>query len=123
MVMNCAKGSRATDIDFLRRVIAAGDVDTVPATGATLDAVIADLSTALVLVDVGAASKVYIIAPPKVVRAWALLRGTAGAPAFPELGILGGSISGAIVVPSDALTDTVVVIDAAQVAADTGPVL
>lgn len=113
----------ATDTDFFRAIIENNDVDTVASSGATLDAVIADLSTALVLISIGANSRIYICAPPKVVRAWALLRGTSGAPAFPELGILGGTIAGASVVPSDALSDTVVIVDAAQVAADSGPVL
>jgi Phage capsid family len=112
----------ATDVEFIRRILADGDVDTISSTGATLDAVVADLSTGLVLVNVGSNSRVYIIAPPKIVRAWALLRGTSGAPAFPELGILGGSISGATVVASNALTDKILIVDAQQVAVDAGPV-
>jgi hypothetical protein len=111
----------ATDVDFFRRIIADG-VDSVSSTGATADAVVNDLTTALVLIDIGANSKVYICAPPKVVRAWALLRGPSGAPVFPDLGILGGTINGAIVAPSDALTDTVVIVDARQIVADSGPV-
>jgi hypothetical protein len=112
----------ATDVEFIRRILADGDVDAVTSTGASLDAIIADLTTALVLVNVGANSRVYVIAPPKVIRAMALMRGTSGAPAFPELGILGGSISGATVVASDALMDKILILDAAQCAVDSGPV-
>jgi hypothetical protein len=113
--------ARATDVDFLGRIIAS-DVEIVTSTGPSLDAIIADLSTALVLIDVSATSKVYMIAPPTLIRAMALMRGTGGAPAFPELGILGGSISGVTVVASDALAGTVVILDATQCAADTGPI-
>jgi hypothetical protein len=115
--------SRATDVDFFRRIIENGDVDVVPSSGSTADAVINDLTTALVLIDIGANSKVYICAPPKILRSWSLLRGASGAPVFPDLTILNGTINGAIVAPTDALTDTVVIVDARQIVADTGPIL
>ena len=53
----------------------------------------------------------------------ALLRSSGGAPAFPDLGILGGNISGVVVVPSDALTNKAILLDAAQAVVDVGPII
>jgi HK97 family phage major capsid protein len=113
----------AVDGDFLTSIISNPNVDVVASSGATAEAVIADLSAALVLLATGANSKVYIVTPPKVAKAWSLLRGASGAPVFPDLGISGGSISGVNVVCSDALSDSVLVIDAAQIAADASVVV
>jgi HK97 family phage major capsid protein len=113
----------AVDVDFLSSIVSNAGVDTIASSGATPDAVIADLSAALVLLDTGANSKVYAVVPPKIAKAWSLLRGASGAPLFPDLGISGGSISGVVVVPSDALTDSIVVLDAAAFAADVSVVV
>jgi hypothetical protein len=77
----------------------------------------------MALINLGANSKVYLIAPPKWIRVVALTRTSGGAPAFPGLDILGGSISGIAVLPSDALTDTAILLDASQCAVDVGPIL
>jgi hypothetical protein len=126
--------ARATDIAFVDAIVGDGSVDSVPSSGSTLSAIASDLATAMALINLGApkadmyrsdlaASKVYLIAPPKWIRVVALMRTAGGAPAFPELGILGGSISGIAVLPSDALTDKAILLDASQCAVDAGPII
>ena len=77
----------------------------------------------MALINLGANSKVYLIAPPKWIRVVALTRTSGGAPAFPDLGILGGSISGITVLPSDALTNKAILLDASQCSVDAGPIV
>src|SRR5262249_33428469 len=115
--------ARATDIAFVDAIVGDGSVDSVPSSGSTLSAIASDLATAMALINLGANSKVYLIAPPKWIRVVALMRTAGGAPAFPEIGILGGSISGIAVLPSDALTDRAILLDASQCAVDAGPII
>jgi hypothetical protein len=115
--------AKAIDLKFVDTIISDGSVDSIPSSGSTLSAIASDLATAMALINLGANSKVYLIAPPKWIRAVALTRTSGGAPAFPGLEILGGSISGIAVLPSDALTDTVLLLDAAQCAVDVGPII
>ena len=115
--------AKATDLKFVDTIISDGSVDSVPSSGSTLSAIASDLATAMALINLGANSKVYLIAPPKWIRVVALTRTSGGAPAFPGLDILGGSISGIAVLPSDALTDTAILLDASQCAVDVGPIL
>jgi hypothetical protein len=115
--------AKATDLKFFDTIISDGSVDTVPSSGSTLSTITSDLATAMALINLGANSKVYLIAPPKWIRVVALTRTSGGAPAFPDLDILGGSISGIAVLSSDALTDTAILLDAAQCAVDVGPII
>jgi len=110
--------ARVTDADFLNSITTNSDVENITATGSDLSAFIADLNVALAIIEVGSTSRLYLIAPPRIVKALALMRGTAGAPAFPNLTIRGGDIAGVTVTPSDALTDKIVLVDAQQIAAD-----
>jgi hypothetical protein len=115
--------AKATDLKFTDALINDSSVDDIASSGSTLSAIASDLSTAMALLNLGANSKVYLIAPPKWVRVVALTRTSGGAPAFPQLEILGGSISGIAILPSDALNDTAILLDAAQCAVDVGPII
>jgi hypothetical protein len=99
------------------------DVENSNATGSDLSAFLADLNVALAVLEMGSTSRVYMIAPPRLVKAIALMRGSTGALSFPNLTIRGGDISGITVTPSDALTDSIVILDAQQVAADASVVV
>jgi len=112
--------AKATDLKFLADI--GTDGDSIASTGTTPSAISNDLATAAALLDLGANSKIFLIAPAKWIRVVALTRTSGGAPAFPDLRILGGSISGITVLPSDGLSDKAVVLDAAQCAVDAGPI-
>jgi hypothetical protein len=79
----------------------------------------ADLATAVTAMETGSDSKVFAIAPPAVVKAAAMERGSGGAPTFPNVKINGGDANGITILPSDSLVDTVVVVNARQCAAFT----
>ena len=91
-------------------------------TGTSAAQIAADIAEALEHLTYGADARLYLIAPVKYAKAIAMARGTAGSPAFPEASLLGGSISGMQIVPSDAAED-VVILDASQMAVDGGTVV
>lgn len=76
----------------------------------------ADIAAAAASLTLGAGSRLYLGLPPSVAVALSLKTGTDGAFLYPNLGPSGGSIGGIIAVATDALTDSAVLIDAAQVA-------
>jgi hypothetical protein len=78
----------------------------------------ADLDTALAAIATDATSKVYLAAPPDAVKIIARMTGSSGAPAFPNMTISGGDISGIVVIPSNALADQMVLLDATGIAVD-----
>lgn len=110
--------TREVDGAILSSVI---DVTGVISNSATGDFA-ADLKTAVTAMETSADSAVFAIAPPAVVKAAAFERGSGGAPTFPNVKINGGDANGITVLPSDALVDKTVIIDARQCAAfTTGP--
>jgi hypothetical protein len=83
----------------------------------------ADIENALKLMSLGQNSKVFCIAPPDWVKGASLERGSGGSPLFPNLRIDGGDINGVTVIPSDSLTDDVVLLDATRCIAASGTLL
>jgi len=113
------KLKRAIDSFFLNDIIGTTGIASNPGTGDFAH----DLETAAMAIHTSDDSKVYALAPPSVVKAAAFARGSGGAPTFPNVGINGGDARGIKLVPSDSLTNSVVVVDAAQCAAyASGPV-
>jgi HK97 family phage major capsid protein len=104
----------ATDVEFVGGIIGSHS-QSIASTGNFA----ADLESALAPLTLGATSRVFIIAPPAIVRSIALMRGTGGAPTFPDVGINGGVIAGMSLFASDALSNDAVVLDATAIAADT----
>jgi HK97 family phage major capsid protein len=90
----------------------------------------ADLQTLFAAVSLSSRSKPILVASPEVTKQLALLGTTDGAPAFPDLSIpQGGSISGVPLISVDELHahgaagadgDVLMLVDAAQIAADAG---
>jgi hypothetical protein len=115
--------AKATDLKFTDTLINDSSVDEITSSGSTLQAIASDLATAMALINLGANSKIYLVAPPKWIRVVALTRTAGGAPAFPQLEILGGNINGIIVIPSDALVDSAILLDASRCAVDVGPII
>jgi hypothetical protein len=83
----------------------------------------ADLENALKLMSLGQNSKVFCIAPVDWVKGAALERGSGGSPLFPALRVDGGDINGIVVIPSDSLSDDVVLLDASRCIASSGTLL
>jgi hypothetical protein len=115
--------AQETDRVFVETIIADGAIDSVTASGPSLDDFNHDLATAMVLLNLGANSKPYLLLPPKVMKVAAFMRGSGGSPAYPQLNVLGGSIAGIPVLPSNSLTNTIIALDASQIAADLGPII
>ena len=91
-------------------------------TGTSAAQITADIAEAMEHLTYGADARLYLIAPVMYCKAIAMARGAAGAAAFPDTTMLGGSISGMQIVPSDA-ADSVVILDASQMAVDGGIVV
>jgi hypothetical protein len=114
------KLKRAVDTFFLSDIIGTTGIVSNPGTGDFAR----DLEIAALQIHTSDDSRLYCVAPPSVVKAAAFARGTGGAPTFPNVGINGGDARGIKLIPSDSLTNSAVVLDAAQCAAYTdGPVV
>jgi hypothetical protein len=78
-----------------------------------------DLGNALALIETDKNSRLVLLASPSAVQQIALQHGTAG-PAFPNLNVDGGSISGIQVLATDALSDAAILLDGRSFGADLG---
>jgi len=105
----------ASDRAFFDIVTEPTDTPSSPSTGMDLTHFIADLDIALAAIKIDATSKV---ASPDAVKIIARMTGSSGAPAFPNMTISGGDINGIQVIPSNALADQMVLLDATGIAVD-----
>ena len=111
--------SVVTDQQFIA-LITAG-VTPIASSGSSVVAVRTDLAAALAGIETDAQSDIFVLVPAKIAKAWALTNTESGAPAFPEMGVLGGMIAGMrVIVTSGAADGTIVVADANQIAANAG---
>ena len=111
--------ARVVDESFLTSIT---DDTNVASNAATNDFFADDIVEALRAMDTGADFKIFVVLPPSLLKT-ITLRGTLFGTAWqPSLTITGGVAAGVAFVPSDALTDSVIVIDAAQVVAFSGAV-
>jgi HK97 family phage major capsid protein len=108
-----------TDSEFIR-LVTTGLVPLTSA-GATSNQIMQDISRLLNALDIDQSSKVYILAQPNTVKSIATkVSGTTGEFAFPTVGIQGGTLAGAEVIPSDGVPNgQMIAIDANAVAAST----
>ena len=110
----------ATDQLFLR-LITAG---LTPLGGSPSDP-LPDIGNALDQMTIGSASKPYLILTPDQAQRLATRATSTGAPAFPTMGIGGGTLAGIPVLVSDWVTITTgasaVLLDASMIAADAEP--
>lgn len=112
--------ARVSDEVFLTAISEVTGAYSTPGTGTSAAQIASDVGEALEHLTYGSDAKLYLIASPKYVKAMAMARGTAGAPAFPGVGCLGGDLQGITVVCSDAAQDSAYLIDASQVLCDPG---
>jgi hypothetical protein len=112
----------ATDRSFLA-LLAAGITPQL-SSGSTPAKILADIEAALVSMELGTASRLYLIAHSSVVRSLALRADTNGQSVFPTLTINGGSLAGINVIASDYMPTVaspsaplVLLVDASRIAA------
>jgi HK97 family phage major capsid protein len=103
-----------TDEEFFR-VITTG-VTNVASAGATSLQIMQDLANLLAAVELGSASKPYLVVQSATAKALSSKTTTTGHSAFPEMGPQGGTLCNIPTLVCDALTNgTVVLFDAAQI--------
>jgi hypothetical protein len=106
----------ATDAKFLALVTAGAPA--IPSSGVTANGAILDIRALLQSITTGAESKLFLIVPPAIGKAWSVLGDASGGKTFPDAVYNGGSIGGVEIVVSDgASTQTIVLIDATGIAA------
>jgi hypothetical protein len=111
-----------SDALFIASILETTGAYSVASTGVTAAAITLDLTEALDALEYGADARLFLVAPVEYVKRIAMARGTAGSPAFPAATVLGGSISGITIVPSDAAEDAIL-LDASQMAVDGGTIV
>lgn len=107
-----------TDSTFISLLKA--DVTPIASSGVNVAAVRRDLHAAFGAIQGDASSQYFILMPSGTAKALSFSIGESGAEAFPDLGPKGGSISKTPVVVTDAISGEIVVVDAAQIAANAG---
>jgi hypothetical protein len=107
----------AADLTFLSIISESTDVQSAASTGLTPTAFLSDLKDALLSLQLDSTSKVYLIVPPDVCMVVAMMNAS-GVMSFPSMGITGGTIQGVQVIPSNALTDQMILLDARGIAVD-----
>jgi HK97 family phage major capsid protein len=114
--------ARATDEAFVDALVAAS---TPIASGGD---VLEDIGALLAELNTGAASVVFLILPAVTAKRIITIPAnttppSTGVVAFPNMTLTGGTIAGVQVLVSDAITDQVIAVDAAQLAVDPGTVM
>jgi len=113
----------AMNAHFVAAIIPVGSPDpAIASSGADPDDVLADLRDAVDMLDVDQLSKLLIGVPPDVCARMAFM-GSIDGPAFPQMTPQGGFINGTRVIPTEALTDEVLVIDAHAFAGNPGDII
>jgi hypothetical protein len=85
--------------------------------GATAEAIRQDLRTAALSITTGIRSRLWLIVPPGILKALALVHTTTGDSAFDDLDITqGGNVAGIQILPSDGVAaGTMLLVDSSQV--------
>jgi hypothetical protein len=111
--------SRSTNAVFLPALAAAAGT-----TVTSVNSPLADLRALLEAVSIGEGARLYWILAPTNCKRLSTMPTDAGGLAFPQMGPLGGSIGGIGVMASDEMAaDEGVLVDASQIAAETGSVI
>ena len=84
--------------------------------GSNAAAIAVDMGALLGALSLGVGSKVFIAMSPGDVKHFAIQVSTTGAPAFPGMTINGGDYCGCTVIPTDALSGSIIAFDASQLA-------
>jgi hypothetical protein len=109
--------ARATDEAFIDALVAASTPI------ASSGDVLADVAALLAELNTGAQSVVFLILPAAIAKQVITMPATTGGVAFPGLTLTGGTVAGVQAIVSDAVSDQVIAVDAAQLAVDPGTVM
>jgi hypothetical protein len=105
------------DFTFLTLMTESTGTQSAASSGMTPTAFLSDFEDALVSLQLDSTSKVFLAAPPNAVMKISVMNNN-GVLCFPQMTINGGFIQGVQVIPSNALTDSMVMMDAHQIAID-----
>ncbi len=112
-----------TDAEFIAGVTAGSAIFTAPSSGNDADHVIRDLADLLANIATGSGSRLYAITTAAITKKLAVMPSNVGSLSFPGMTPAGGTIGGIPVLASDGVpAGTLVMVDAAQIAAGTGTV-
>jgi hypothetical protein len=116
--------SRAIAAETDRAFLAAISVGVTPtpSSGSNAVAIGQDMGNLLGALNVSANSKVFIAMEPGAAKHFAIQIATTGERAFPTLGISGGDYCGCTIIPTDALSGSIIAFDAAAIAASSSGV-
>jgi HK97 family phage major capsid protein len=106
----------ATDSQFLTTITSSAT--SFASSGSNANAARQDIRNLLQLINIGGASKLFLITTADIASAWATLGDSTGAQVFPNAVYNGGTIGGVRIVSSDSCpAQTIILADASQIAA------
>jgi HK97 family phage major capsid protein len=110
--------AKKSDEVFLQILSETTGIASIPSTGMDAPSFVSDLASAIDQISFGAGANLYLVLPPATAKLVPFMQDAANGPValFPDMGVLGGEISGIKVLVSDAATDAVL-FDASQIAA------
>jgi hypothetical protein len=82
--------------------------------------ILVDLHTALAGLDLDAASKVFLLVSEDIAKHWSVAMDQSGALMFPQMTPNGGTVQGMQVIPTAGVSQSIVAVDASQIAASAG---
>jgi hypothetical protein len=110
------------DVQFINNMIV--DITPAASAGTSPISVRSDIEWLTRQVRLDSNSRPYIVTTPQICETWSMMSTTTGAPAFPDLGPLGGFVApGLPVLTSDITAGLVVLINASAIAAASGEVI
>jgi Phage capsid family len=108
----------ATDTAFLALITTGAT--SIPSSGTSANAMRLDLRALLQTINLGSASRLFLIMNADAAAAWASVGDASGGPCFPDATWNGGSVAGIPIVPTDgALANQIILADASGIAANT----
>jgi hypothetical protein len=113
----------ASDVVFVDQMLNDTNISSFASSGMTASALVTDITSALDNLSYGSDGKLYLVASAETCKMIAMARASGAAPTFPDATLTGGSISGMQIVASDAVGDVMLILDASQVAANSGQVV
>jgi hypothetical protein len=105
-----------TDTKFLSLITSGAT--SMPSSGTNAIAMRLDLRALIQTINLGSASKLFLISTPDIVAAWATVGDSSGGPAFPNARVGGGDAAGVRIIASDGVTSgQIILADASAIAA------
>ena len=116
------RGAVASATDAAALAVLVAGAGSVAASGTSAANFLTDLRAAVALIPTATGSRLVAGASPAQMKRLALLATADGELAFPDLDVTGGTLAGITFTTSDALTNSIVVADASQLATNAGAI-